>query len=108
MNSEIELRRFFFVNLTAGAAIVVLGLTQAILGHTFLNPTNMAEEIRELSTNYRTSPLTGYIMYRPTSVFVSTGRFGDFLLVTWLLVFGFSSYLLLRHKRGRAFAFVLI
>lgn len=108
INSEIELRRFFFVNLIAGSIIVSLGISQSILGHTFLNPVNIAEEIREVSTNYRTSPLTGYLMYRPTSVFVSAGRFGDFLLVTWLLVFGFSGYLLLRHKRGRSFAFVLI
>lgn len=107
-NSEAELRRFFFVNLIAGSIIVSLGIAQSILGHTFLNPVNIAEEIRELSTNYRMSPLTGYLMYRPTSVFVSAGRFGDFLLVAWLLVFGFSGYLLLRHKRGRAFAFVLI
>jgi len=41
------------------------------------------------------------MMYRPNSVFVSTGRFANFLLVVWLLVFGFSGYLLLRHKRGR-------
>ena len=108
INSESELRRFFFVNLIAGLIIVALGIAQSILGHTFLNPVNIAEEIRDLSTNYRTSPLTGYVMYRPTSVFVSAGRFGDFLLVTWLLVFGFSGYLLLRHKRGRVFAFVLI
>jgi len=108
IHSEAELRRFFFVNLIAGVAIVALGIVQSILGHTFLNPTNIAEEIRELSTNYRMSPISGYVMYRPTSVFVSAGRFADFLLVTWLLVFGFSGYLLLRHKRGRAFAFVVI
>jgi hypothetical protein len=41
-------------------------------------------------------------------VFVSTGRYGNFLLVTWLLVFGFSGYLLLRQKRGRSFAFVVL
>jgi len=47
------------------------------------------------------------MMYRPNSVFVSTGRFANFLLVVWLLVFGFSGYLLLRHKRGRGFAFLV-
>lgn len=108
LNSEAELRRFFFVNLLAATAIVSLGIAQAILGHTFLNPVNIADEIRSLSTNYRVSPISGLIMYRPTSVFVSAGRFGDFLVVTWLLVFGFSGYLLLRHKRGRGFTFVLI
>ena len=108
VNSEAELRRFFFVNLILATIIVSLGIAQAILGHTFLNPVNLADEIRGLSTNYRVAPISGDILYRPNSVFVSTGRFGNFLLVTWLLVFGFSSYLLLRHKRGRAFAFVVL
>jgi hypothetical protein len=108
INSEAQLRRFFFVNLILGMIIVCLGIAQAILGHTFLNPANPAEEIRELSTLYRVAPISGAILYRPTSVFVSTGRFGNFLLVTWLLVFGFGGYLLLRYKRGRAFAFIAL
>jgi hypothetical protein len=108
LNSEAELRRFFFVNLILGLIIVSLGIAQAILGHTFLNPEVVAEDIRALSTLYRVSPISGLTLYRPTSVFVSTGRFGNFLLVTWLLVFGFSGYLLLRHKRGRALAFIAL
>jgi hypothetical protein len=107
IDSEAELRRFFFVNLTLAAIIGALGIAQAILGHTFLNPGNPAEEIRELSTLYRAAPISGLSFYRPTSVFVSTGRYGDFLLVAWLLVFGFAGYLLLRHKRGRTFAFLV-
>src|SRR6266705_2701436 len=108
LNSEAELRQFFFVNMILAVIIVSLGIAQAIIGHTFLNPANPADEIRELSTLYRVSPISGLIMYRPTSVFVSTGRFGNFLLVTWLLVFGFSGYLLLRHKRGRTLAFIAL
>ncbi len=107
LNSEADLRRFFFVNLILATIIVGLGIAQAILGHTFLNPANLAEEIRELSTNYRVAPISGAILYRPNSVFVSAGRFGDFLLLIWLLVSGFSGYLLLRHRRGRAFALAL-
>ncbi len=107
LNSEAELRRFFFVNLVLASVIISLGIAQAILGHTFLNPSNPALEIREMTTLYRVAPISGVIMYRPTSVFVSPGRFGDFLLVIWLLVFGFSGYLLLRHKRGRALAFLV-
>jgi hypothetical protein len=108
LNSEDELRRFFFVNLILASIIVSLGIAQAILGHTFLNPVNLADELRELSTNYRVAPISGDILYRPNSVFVSNGRFGNFLMVTWLLVFGFSGYLLLRHRRGRAFASVVL
>src|ERR1700682_1852167 len=108
LNSEAELRWFFFVNMILALIIVSLGIAQAIIGHTFLNPQIIADDIRELSTLYRVSPISGLIMYRPNSVFVSTGRFGNFLLVTWLLVFGFSGYLLLRHKRGRSFAFIVL
>src|SRR6266404_7438181 len=88
--------------------IVSLGIVQSVLGHTFLNPAVLAEDIRGLSTLYRAAPISGAISYRPNSVFVSTGRFTNFLLVTWLLVFGFSGYLLLRHKRGRSLAFVVL
>ena len=108
LNSEAELRRFFFVNMILAMIIVSLGIAQAIIGHTFLNPAVVADDIRALSTLYRVAPISGLTLYRPNSVFVSTGRFGNFLLVTWLLVFGFSGYLLLRHKRGRALAFVAL
>ncbi len=108
LNSEAELRRFFFVNMILGLIIVSLGIAQAIIGHTFLNPAILADDIRDLSSLYRVSPISGLTMYRPTSVFVSTGRFGNFLLVCWLLVFGFTGYLLLRHKRGRALAFIAL
>ncbi len=108
LNTETELRRFFSVNLVLAMIIVSLGIVQSIAGHTFLNPANPAAEIRELSTFYRVAPISGAIAYRPTSVFVSTGRFVDFLLVIWLLVFGFSGYLLLRHKRGRTLAFLVL
>src|SRR5260370_41282948 len=105
LNSEAELRRFFFVNLILAAIIVSLGIAQAIIGHTFLNPQILADEIRGLSTLYRVAPISGAVLYRPNSVFVSTGRFGNFLLVTLMLVFGLSGYLLLRHRAGRAFRF---
>jgi hypothetical protein len=108
INSEADLRRFFYVNLGLMLVITALGIAQSILGHTFLNPEMPAEDIRGLSQSYREAPISGVIMYRPTSVFVSTGRFGNMLVVSWLIVFGFTGYLLLRHRRGRLFAFVAL
>src|SRR5882724_11516908 len=108
MDSEADLRRFFQVNLVLMLVIVGLGIVQSILGHTFLNPEIMAEDIRELSTLYREAPISGVVVYRPTSVFVSAGRFSDLLIVAWMMVFGFSGYLLLRHRRGRIFAFLTL
>ena len=108
LESEAVLRRFFGFVLVLSLTIISLGIAQSILGHTFLNPEHPAEELRLLSTLYRAAPISGVIMYRPTSVFVSDGRYGDFLLVAWLMIFGFSGYLLLRHRRGRILAFVAL
>src|SRR5258708_13548538 len=85
--------------------IASLGIAHSVLGHTFLNPERPAEEIRGLSTNYRVSPISGLLSYRPTSVFVSTGRFGNYLLVSLILIVGFLVYLLLRHRKGRNLSF---
>jgi len=108
LNSEVQLRHFLTFNVVIALIIIALGIAQSILGHTFLNPTQSAEDLRELSTLYRTSPITGAVAYRPTSIFVSAGRYANFIAVAWLLVLGFSGYLLLRHKRGRVLAFIAI
>lgn len=85
-----------------------LGIAQSILGPTFLNPRVLQEDIRDLSTLYRAAPISGAIAYRPTSVFVSTGRFSNFIVVSWVLVLGFGGYLLLRSRRSRLIAFLAI
>ncbi len=108
LNTEAQLRRFFTVNLALAVVVISLGIAQSILGPTFLNPAVQAEDLRLLSGLYRVSPITGVSAYRPTSVFVSAGRYADFIMVAWLLVLGFSGYLLLRQKRGRNFAFLTV
>jgi hypothetical protein len=108
LNSEVEVRRFFTIQACLGLIIASLGIAQSIIGPSFLNPAMPAEEIRELSTLYRVSPITGLAAYRADSVFVSTGRYTNFMLVSWLLILGFSGYLLLRHRRGRRPVFLVI
>ena len=108
LNSELELRHFFTFNVVFALAIISLGIVQSILGQSFLNPAQSPEDLRELSTLYRVAPISGSVAYRPTSVFVSSGRYVNFIDVVWLLVLGFGGYLLLRHKRGRVLAFVAI
>src|SRR5580658_9957468 len=108
LNSEAELRRFFTVNMVLVLVIVSLGIAQSIIGPGFLNPAVQAEDLRLLSGLYRVSPITGLVAYRPTSVFVSAGRYANFIMVAWILVLGFSGYLLLRHRKGRTLAFVAI
>jgi hypothetical protein len=108
IDSEIALRRFFFINLSLVLVIIALGIAQSIIGPRFLNPAVIADDIRALSETYREAPISHVLVYRPTSVFVSTGRFGNLLIVSWLLAFGFSGYVLLRHRSGRTFAFLAL
>src|SRR5258708_3241415 len=78
LNSEAELRHFFFVNMVFALIIISLGIVQSILGHTILNPVNPAEDIRELSTSYRVSPISCLIMSGPPSVFLISGTIPHF------------------------------
>src|SRR5258705_442146 len=89
VDSEKELRRFFFFNSVLILVVAVFGIAQSILGHTFLNPDVIQEDIRNLSTLYRVSPITGLVAYRPTSFFVSAGRVQNFLVVSLILALGF-------------------
>lgn len=108
LNTEANLRRFFAVNLVLAMIIVSLGVVQSVVGPSFLNPPVLADDIRPAGTLYRVSPITGEIAYRPNGVFVSAGRYANFILVAMLLVLGFSGYLLLRQKKGRILAFIAI
>ncbi|MFI5096520.1 MAG: hypothetical protein ACHQT6_00970 [Candidatus Acidiferrales bacterium] len=101
IRSEQDLIKFFSFCMLVLIIIGSLGIVQAILGHTFLNPEHPQEDIRELSQGYRAAPISGVIVYRPTSVFVSNGRFAFYLLPAWLMAFGFSGYVILRKYRDR-------
>ena len=108
INSEEDLRRFFSFTCVLILIVAALGLAQSIIGPTFLNPTHLQEDISALSTLYRTSSISGKAAYRPNSVFVSAGRFQDFLIVAWIFSLGYSGYLLLRMRRGRTLVFATL
>jgi hypothetical protein len=96
-----DLRRFFLFSMGLAIVISVLGIAQAIIGPSFLNPATLAPDIRDLSTLYRVAPITGAILYRPTSVFVSDGRFASYLLLAWVMGLGAAGFILLRRARGQ-------
>ena len=106
--SEEDLQRFLSFVCVLFLIVAGLGLAQSVVGPTFLNPGNLQEDIRGLSTTYRAAPISGLLAYRPTSVFVSAGRFQDFLIVAWMVSLGFSGYLLLRTRRGRTLAYATV
>jgi hypothetical protein len=106
IRNDEDLRKFLVVNAVLAGVISSLGIAQAILGHSFLNPTTLAPELKDLGTLDRMTPITNQILTLPTAVFVSTGRFAYYLIVAVILVMGSAGYLLLYTKRSRKLVYV--
>jgi hypothetical protein len=103
-----DLRRFLVLNAVLCGLIAALGIAQAILGNSFLNPTKLAPELQDLGNLEKSTPLTNQLFSLPDSVFVSSGRFDFFLILALILVLGTSGYFLLGNLRGRKIVLLAI
>ena len=103
---EEDLRKFLVVNALLAAVISSLGIAQAILGNSFLNPANLAPELQGLGDLYKQTPLTHQMLSLPDSVFVSAGRYGLFLSLMMILMIGAAGYVTLSTRRSRTIIFV--
>lgn len=101
LRNENDLRRFMLINLSIAGLIAALGTAQGISGQALLAPADLAPDIRELGTLMREAPITHETFIRPTSVFVSDGRFSSYLLFAWILGFGTATYFIVRRLPGR-------
>jgi hypothetical protein len=108
IRNDEALRKFLVTNAGLAGVIAALGIVQAILGHSFLNPTQLAPELRDLGKLDRVTPLSNQIVSLPTSVFVSGGRFGYYLILAVILMMGAAGYFLLSTHRNRRLVFVVI
>jgi hypothetical protein len=105
--TESEVQRLFAFLSVLILIVAGLGLAQSIIGPTFLNPHTLQDELSSLSTLYRYTS-SGEMAYRPTSVFVSSGRFQNFLILSWIISLGYVAYLVVRGIRKRTLAFVTV
>jgi hypothetical protein len=103
-----DLRKFLVFNAAFSGLIAGLGIAQAILGNSFLNPAKLAPELQDLGNLEKSSPLTNQLFSLPSSVFVSSGRFAQFLVLAFIVALGASGYLLLCNLRGRKIVFLAI
>ena len=106
IRSDEDLRKFIVVNAMLAGVIALLGVIQAIVGHSFLNPTVLAPELRELGELDKYSPLTNQVLSLPTAVFVSSGRFSNYLIIAAILLIGSSGYLLLYTRKSQKLVFM--
>jgi hypothetical protein len=103
LRHEADLRKFLLVTMSVAGVVAVVGILQTIIGLDFLNPHGGAD-IDELGHTTRYTS-TGIAVARPPSVFVSDGRFAQFLVVAFAIGMGSAGYVLLRQGRGRKIVF---
>jgi hypothetical protein len=106
LRTELDLRRFLIVNMIPAGVIALIGILQSIIGLDFLNPRNSTDvsDYVDLSHLIRATP-SGLAVPRPPSVFISDGRFAQYILLSFILGLGTVGYLLLRGKGGRKLVF---
>jgi hypothetical protein len=103
LRTELDLRRLLFISMGAAGIIALVGIAQSVIGLDFLNPKGGAD-INELGHLTRFTP-SGVAVPRPPSVFVSDGRYAEYILLAFILGMGTVGYLLLRGKGGRKLVF---
>jgi hypothetical protein len=103
-----DLRKFLVLNAALAIVISGVGVAQAILGNTFLNPATLAPELLELGNLEKVTPISGQVFSLPASVFVSAGRFGLYLALAATLTIGAAGFLLLYSKRNRRLVLIAI
>ena len=80
IRNDEDLRKFLVINLGLAGVIAVIGIIQAMVGHSFMNPAHLAPELRDLGELDRYTPLTNQLVSIPSSVFVSSGRYSLYLI----------------------------
>jgi hypothetical protein len=108
IETEEDLRRFLVVNTGLAGIIALLGIIQSIVGLTFLNPQVLAPDLEVLGNLTRRAPISGILVPRPTSVFVSDGRFASYMVLMFIMGAGAAGYLLMRTRKGRLVVFLSI
>jgi hypothetical protein len=108
IRTDRDLQKFLIVNAILAGVIATLGIFQAILGNTFLNPAKLDSNLENLGNLYKVSPLSGRILSLPDSVFVSSGRFAEYLIWAFILVLGTAAYFLLHTPSHRKLVFAVV
>jgi hypothetical protein len=103
-----ELNRFMTFSVILAVVISTIGLYQETVNINFLSPAQLAPELQELGRLTRMAPLTHQLIHVPTGVFVSGGRFAQFLILMWIVAMGELGYVLLSRRPGAKYAIVAL
>jgi hypothetical protein len=103
---ERDLHRFLLIFMLLALVISTLGILQAMIGPTFLNPATLQRDIRELGSLQKVTPLTDQAFFLPCAVFVSSGRFSLYLILAVIIGIGTAGYFVLSSLKGRKLTYI--
>jgi hypothetical protein len=107
VRSDEDLRKFLSWNIFLAGIVAAVGLAQSIVGNTFLNPPTLAPELQGAGNLEKVTPISNQAFNLPDSVFVSTGRYSQYLILAAVLALGTAGYVILCGKKGRALVVVV-
>ncbi len=102
-----DLDRFLSFNLKLAMGVALVGIIQGLGWKTFLNPTNLAPQFVALGHLVRFAPGLQHVLSAPPSVFVSQGRYANYLLLMLTLAVGVVAYKIFLHRPARLAYLVL-
>jgi hypothetical protein len=108
IRDDADLQRFLRICMILVGIIALMGIIQATISPHFLNPPDLAPDIRELGYLHKMAPVTNQIFLLPASIFVSAGRFAFFLILATNLGLGAVGYFTLSERRGRFMIYLSI
>lgn len=108
IRSDADLQKFLVINALLAGVIGALGIVQAIVGNSFLNPAKLDPNLADLGNLSKITPVSNQIFSLPDSVFVSSGRYALYIVMIIILLLGAAAYFLLSGRRHRKLIFAMI
>jgi hypothetical protein len=96
-----DLDRFLSLNLKIASVVAAIGIIQASGPRTFLNPAVLAPQLQALGHLTRYVPGLAHVLQAPPSVFVSAGRYANYLQLMFTLALGTAAFQLSRRRSAR-------
>ena len=106
VSADEHLERFLVLFSLLASAVAGLGITQSVVGTNFLSPATLSPDIRELGNLEKYTPISHELFNLPPSVFVSAGRYSQFLFLCFVLGLGSVGYSVLKGGRRRRVLFL--
>jgi hypothetical protein len=101
IQTEEDLDRFLSFSLKTAILVALVGILQGLGWKTFLNPVDLAPQFRALGHLVRFAPGLAHTLSAPPSVFVSQGRYANYLSLMSTLTLGVVAYAIFRRRPAK-------